>query len=135
MISDTFNYGDSKTFYVSRARWLRGEGSQNSRLLRPSDGKMCCLGFYGRACGIPSEQLENAGAPDELVGYYETTVKYRDFWPKWVLQEPEDLGYRMTAATTRAMEVNDDDELGAVEREETLAELFKSVGVELVFVP
>jgi hypothetical protein len=31
---------------VDRKTWLRGEGDRVSRLLRPSDGQMCCLGFW-----------------------------------------------------------------------------------------
>ena len=30
---------------VNRETWLRGEGSDKSFLLRPADGKMCCMGF------------------------------------------------------------------------------------------
>lgn len=46
-----------KSFTVKRSKWLRGEGHGNSYLLRPNDGKMCCLGFLGIACGAEKEDI------------------------------------------------------------------------------
>lgn len=51
---------------IDRQKWLRGEGAIASRLLRPSDGKMCCLGQLGIACGIPSGMLENRAVPSDV---------------------------------------------------------------------
>lgn len=45
------------TLTIDRAAWLRGEGGILSFLLRPSDGKMCCLGFYAEACGMADKDL------------------------------------------------------------------------------
>lgn len=44
-------------FTVVRDKWLRGEGAQKSYLLRRSDGKMCCMGFYALACGYDVEDI------------------------------------------------------------------------------
>lgn len=47
-------------FTITRSKWLRGEGSDDSALLRASDSKMCCLGQVGEQCGIPREVLSGA---------------------------------------------------------------------------
>lgn len=43
---------------VSRSKWLRGEGSQRSFLLREEDGKMCCMGFAAIAAGLKPEDIK-----------------------------------------------------------------------------
>lgn len=54
-----------KEFTVSRKRWIRGEYDSdagrigNSRLYRPEDKKMCCLGFLARASGAKVEDIFN----------------------------------------------------------------------------
>lgn len=35
---------------IDRSKWLRGD--PNSMLLRPTDGRMCCLGFLGLALPV-----------------------------------------------------------------------------------
>jgi len=50
---------------IDRSKWLRGEGSQRSKLLREEDGKMCCLGFYALACGLTPEQIKGVSSPDQ----------------------------------------------------------------------
>jgi hypothetical protein len=49
---------------IDRALWMRGS-PDNSRLLN-DEGKMCCLGFLGRACGFTEEELGYAVSPSEL---------------------------------------------------------------------
>lgn len=44
-------------FVISRKKWLRGESSTHSYLLRPEDGKQCCVGIFLTACGTPAEDL------------------------------------------------------------------------------
>lgn len=53
---------------ITRSKWLRGEGGSQSRLFRPSDAKMCCLGFFGAACGLTNADMEDIGEPSELEG-------------------------------------------------------------------
>jgi len=45
-------------FTVIREQWFRGQGSSESRLIRKTDGKMCCVGFFCQAEGFPLEQLD-----------------------------------------------------------------------------
>jgi len=48
---------------VDRTTWLRGEGSEPSRLLRRSDGKMCCLGSVCLAASMTPFQIEEQPSP------------------------------------------------------------------------
>ena len=56
---------------VTRSNWLRGEGPRASCLLRPSDGRMCCLGFVAIARGLTHEELSRV---DESSGMMNKTV-------------------------------------------------------------
>lgn len=44
-------------FILDRKLWLRGGGGWMSRLLRSTDGKMCCLGQLALQCGLTREQI------------------------------------------------------------------------------
>lgn len=46
--------------------WYRGGIPEESRLLRPLDGKMCCLGFAALDCGVSREAVYNRGYPSEI---------------------------------------------------------------------
>ena len=50
-------------FKIDRKVWLRGEGGSRSRLLRPSDGMMCCLGQVALQCGYRPEDILNKQTP------------------------------------------------------------------------
>ena len=52
----------TKRFVVDRSRWIRGN-SESSKLLRESDGHMCCLGFVCTQLGVPRELLREVGGP------------------------------------------------------------------------
>lgn len=54
------------SFTVNRNNWLRKD--ENSMLLRPSDGKMCCMGFYALACGATREEIEGKSALNDIDG-------------------------------------------------------------------
>lgn len=51
---------------IDRSKWLRGEGWEQSALLRRSDEKMCCLGFLGEACGVSRISMLGKGSPRRL---------------------------------------------------------------------
>ena len=44
-------------FTIPRSKWIRGMPGFSSLLV--PDGKMCCLGHYGKACGVPDESMLN----------------------------------------------------------------------------
>ena len=48
---------------IDRTRWLRGEGPEESALLRPTDNKMCCLGFDALRRGLTSDEIKGVEAP------------------------------------------------------------------------
>jgi hypothetical protein len=52
------------TVVIDRAKWQRGVPIDSC--LRDSEGKMCCLGFLGQACGFTAQELRDAISPSEL---------------------------------------------------------------------
>src|SRR4051812_47363760 len=48
---------------IVREKWLRGEGVLPSRLLRPSDGKMCCLGQACLTFGLKPQDISGITSP------------------------------------------------------------------------
>jgi len=88
----------------------------NSMLLRPSDGKQCCVGIYLSACGVPNEALEhtpNAGV-----------IKSQPLVPAWLLSATANWLYRK----------NDDIHLHDSDREAGIQYLFAEAGVKVTFV-
>lgn len=110
-----------KQFTINRKKWLRGEGSEYSSLLRTEDGKMCCLGFLGLACGGTKKQIESCDSPAGTYG------------PKWpsALLHP-DTGLDSTTCE-ELMKVNDNEDLTDTERESRLKKIFKEIGIKVVF--
>lgn len=51
---------------IDRSRWLRGEGSNQSYLLRKDDQKMCCVGFLCQALGYEPGEIEGLVEMREL---------------------------------------------------------------------
>src|SRR5258705_13829674 len=89
-----------RTLVIDRRKWLRGGDLDGltSVLLRPSDGKMCCMGIYGRALGVPRKKLLNIGLPtsaDETLDLDDddpSTAAAQ--WPAWLFR-PIDSSSRM----------------------------------------
>lgn len=102
-----------RTFTVSRAKWLRGEGVHNSFLLRPRDGKMCCLGQIAQQCGYTDEQLLDVRGPHSL---------------KWDEMERSN-------ETSAMMPTNDDTFSNDRVKETRLQEMATRAGFTLLFAP
>jgi hypothetical protein len=66
---------------IDRKKWLRGEGSATSLLLRRGDGKMCCLGFYGLACGLKETDILGISNPNYLIAGF-ASVESHNRWVK-----------------------------------------------------
>lgn len=119
---------------IDRAKWLRGEGSEDSYLVRASDGKMCCLGFYGQACGLDIEAMRDVPSPAEVPDVIAMAWKEG----RWLF---DDL-YKFTSAScSNLMEANDVvcsdfEEIEEVERqrEAEIVSLFAFHSVEVEFV-
>ena len=58
-----------KEFTIKKEEWGYGGGLGNGMLRDPNTGKMCCLGIYLKACGVPVKDLENKSMPSNLAGY------------------------------------------------------------------
>lgn len=110
-------------FTVNRKTWLRGEGDDDSYLLRGSDGKMCCLGFRAMACGHRPEDIVNHGTPFKLEYDACKWGAYVDF-----------VGQANSAACMEAMAVNDDSDIADAERESSLAIILAKLGDTVTFV-
>ena len=59
---------DALKVVIDRKRWLRGEGTARSRLLRPEDGKMCCIGFVAKAAGVEDVEMKDKSALASVAG-------------------------------------------------------------------
>jgi hypothetical protein len=99
---------------IDRNLWLRGVGSSLSKLLRSSDGKMCCLGFYGLACGLSSEDIRNQTIP----GNVDYAHKAWGEQGEWLLDD--DMHNRTSIDCTRLITINDSPYFSTSEREKRL---------------
>ena len=105
---------------VDRSRWLRGEGSMKSFLFRPTDGKMCCLGFACLANGDNESVISGARSPSAWWIESQALPGIKTNW-----------GWN---AYVEAMSINDAQDLRDAKREEMLTETLARVGIELTFV-
>lgn len=126
-------------FTIDRDKWLRGEGHSASKLLRPSDGKMCCLGMYLLACGLTPEEIQDQDAPGD-VAWNATRVDgmpRRPIWNEgklsWLLK---DNANDCSETCVQLMSANDDQRRFVEEtnREEKVAELFAKEGITVHFI-
>ena len=115
---------------IDRKTWLRGKGADASALLK-SDGQMCCLGFYAKACGLTELQIMDKPAPAS-VGMVNK--------PEWDLLFRGDQ-YHHETNTIDLMLVNDrivstdsNYALNELDRESSIIDLFAKYGVEVEFV-
>jgi hypothetical protein len=113
-----------KSFTIDRATWLHGEGPGNSFLLRPFDGKMCCLGHYLKAVGVEDEAIASVDAPLNLPFEIQKEI------PSWLLG-----GFRTEVSPTcqKLMIDNDDTTDSRGEKEAAIIAGFKAVGIEVTF--
>jgi hypothetical protein len=116
---------------IDRNTWLRGEGGDDSFLLREVDGKQCCLGFLGFACGATRKQLIGARTPSVsrvLDIFNKDLGKFlfvSDHWNEFS-KDAEELMY----INDRLPEYFSSE----TEREKQLTEIFARNGIEIEFV-
>lgn len=118
-----------KTFTIERSKWLRGEGSKNSSLLRSCDGKMCCLGQVMQQCGIPDNELREIGEPSDIHNP-DIEVEVLCEWQQWAISPTRHMHPRISSM----MELNDDVFTEDFDRESRLSELAQQAGFSLKFV-
>lgn len=86
-------------------------------------GKMCCLGFLAKACGIPDEKLVDLGFPEASWSAVPVPFRKLNDYDTVIAQQ-----HPMYKATT----INDS-EYPQEEKEKMLTELFAKEGIELSF--
>lgn len=112
-------------FTVYRDKWARGNGAGS---LLDDQGKMCCLGFLGRQCGIEKEDIKHVGMPSETV---------KGPWPDGIVYKDEEYGcVRDTSACNFIATTNDSVGIETTEelRERILTDEFSRIGIEVEFV-
>jgi hypothetical protein len=113
-----------KAFTIDRAKWLHGEGEISSFLLRASDGKQCCLGFYLESCGIPRDKLENRASPGNITFFGGVQI------PEWLLN----IGTLLHSKEAFALMVENDDVVTPdFHRETAIIAGFARVGITVTF--
>jgi hypothetical protein len=112
---------------IKRSEWLRGEGEDNSRLLRSHDGKKCCLGFLATSLSCTDDQIEDQWSPACV-----PTLP----WPEGFTAKSKyaDNDVATNAACQDLMTLNDDQHLSERDREFAIADEFKRFGIEVEFV-
>jgi len=123
-------------FTIPRDKWLRGEGGLVSRLLRPRDGKMCCLGHFGLACGLSSEMIEDRSNPIEII----TDINPPDAWTQknnnsafLFASFRDSLNFPLSTDCSTLMEVNDDKSISDEDRERAIVNIFSAHEIEVEF--
>lgn len=110
-----------KEFTVERSRWLRGEGSDASRLLRSEDHLMCCVGFFCKAMGFTDDELLEMSTLNALLTNHQQ-------------ERNEEKIYLIDPFQGTAYMINDDLILHDGDREDSLTEEFKGLGIRVTFV-
>jgi len=111
---------------VRRNKWLRGENYDVTRLLRPSDGKMCCLGFACLALGETEDSILDVSHPVTVSERHQRSVGNLTSFINndWEHPKPVD----------EAMRINDLKDLDDKERETEITKLLAQVGLDMEFV-
>lgn len=108
----------SKSFVIDRTKWLHGN---DDGLLLSEEGKMCCLGFYTKSCGVKNEHILNVGVPSKLND--NDLMKL----PSWLRK----FGSKNVA---ELVSFNDDSEMPEKEREKSISKIFKKLHINVRFI-
>lgn len=128
-------YRDSYSVSINRNKWLRGKEAKNkSAMLKEDNGKMCCLGFYAKACGISEKLMSNKMSPGEVTDRLNETNKR---WDTWLLQGAsgsEKMNLKSDSAEAiKLMRINDDHKTTDAQKEEAIKKIFNKHGVSVYF--
>lgn len=104
---------------VRRSQWLRG--SNDSKLYRSSDRRMCCLGFACKAAGLSTGDILNKRTPNDIQHHLPKTLEK--------LADGEN-----TNVCLYLMDINDERDVSAAKRESQLKKLGKTAGLRFKFV-
>ena len=126
-MSELTTIPDGFSFTIDRSIWLRGEGSEHSRLLRPHDNKMCCVGICLRALGVPDSLLLDMQVAGNVAGGSAVAADLAD-------KITAEIAYGDHGKVTLGIyTANDSALIDDVGREEILTKRFKQIGINVAF--
>jgi hypothetical protein len=132
----------SMDLVIDRAKWGRGQG--NGALLR--DGKMCCLGFLARECGLGAKTISGVGVPsdfsrcdDDGNGVPRKVRRHQEVWNAVLGKIKPRLPFTDARAKATDVEdvlvmINDEAAMTDARRERLLTKEFAKIGVKVTFV-
>jgi len=112
-------------FVIPRDKWLRGESAEKSMLLR-QDGKMCCIGVYGKHCGYSDVELIEEPTPSFVIANTRKNLFHKAF-------SSPGRGIIDTKFVIKLMAVNDSPNISDKYREKFIRRAFRLIGVEVEF--
>ena len=118
-------------FIIDRLMWDRDDEQKTIYLKHPETGKMCCVGFYLCALGLPPQILEGKVSPQELpqrlIGELWPNTFFRALFAieKTPMKHDSEWGLQLTIT-------NDTEDLR--DRESRLINQFSEQGVEVEFI-
>lgn len=122
---------------IPRDIWLRGEGTDESYLLRTSDRKMCCVGIYLKECGVSEEKMCDVKDANN----FEVSKRLPEeaYWLVTIYPEGPTAGLLYETNDYRFVEHEDipDEEVlvrSEEEREEKVKAIFLAYDVEVEFI-
>lgn len=108
-----------KTLVIKKSRWWRGMDctkidpkARSVSALRLPNGKMCCLGFLGRECGVPAKAMLWKAYP-------------------WDTHFVEKFPEASRALWSEIVNINDAQNISDAARIRALRPLFKQLGYKL----
>jgi hypothetical protein len=112
-----------KTLIISRKKWSRRtkEDCGAETMLLDLSGKMCCLGFALRECGVPKNDIFMAGDPAAL------KIKVPDFSERSISMD-EIINSTLSDS---AILINDNPLIPDEDKEKQLIEIFGESGIKL----
>lgn len=119
--------GKVVAFDIDRRFW--GQGKDSPSLLLGEEGKMCCLGFYARACGYGEAEIYDKNMPSDL------RTKEQLDWLQDTMRVKTNA-YSDTQENYLA-QINDGNTKhynSRAKREKRIAEIFAKNGIEVSFV-
>ena len=107
---------------VSKKRWCRGLGCVRSALLCETSGKMCCIGFMARACGLKPKNIRGMAGLEDLPA----DAQNKSPLIKTAVENKEEH-------LTDAYMINDSEALTDKERIKALKPIGRKLGVNFTF--
>ncbi len=108
-------YEDVDKFTINRKSWLHGQDS----FAMLDKNKMCCLGFYAKACGLQDKEIKYALSPQSVKASWKTKLL---------------VDGKNSSSCADIIFVNDSAYFKDEQRERLLKKKFKTLGIILEFI-